>query len=51
MLFGVDPRDREMLAGNFAVGKAEGVETHLVDHETVAEIDGRVIPEDLEWCY
>ena len=51
MLFGVDPRDREMLAGNVAVGQAEGVETHLVDHETVAEIDGRVIAEDLEWCY
>ena len=51
MLFGVDPRDREMLAGNVAVGQAEGVETHLVDHDQVAEIDGRVIAEDLEWCF
>jgi len=51
MLFGVDPRDRDMLAGNVAVGQAEGVETHLVDHDTVAEIDGRVIAEDLVWCF
>jgi glycine/D-amino acid oxidase-like deaminating enzyme len=51
MLFGVEPRDRDMLAGNVAVGQAEGVETHLVDHDTVAEIDGRVIAEDLVWCF
>ena len=51
MLFGVDAHDREMLAGNVAVGHAEGVETHLVDHDQVAEIDGRVIAEDLVWCY
>jgi glycine/D-amino acid oxidase-like deaminating enzyme len=51
MLFGVDHRDHEMLAGNVAVGRAEGVETHLVDAAQVAEIDGRLIAEDLVWCY
>ena len=51
MLFGVDPRDEEMLAGNVAVGRAEGVETHVIDAAQVAEIDGRVVADDLVWCY
>ncbi|HSC91731.1 MAG TPA: FAD-binding oxidoreductase [Gaiellaceae bacterium] len=51
MLFGADPRDREMLAGNVAVGRSEGAEMHLVDVEQVGEIDPRVIAEDLAWCY
>lgn len=51
MLFGADPQDADMLAGNVAIGKAEGVETHVVDASQVAEIDGRVIADDLAWCF
>jgi sarcosine oxidase subunit beta len=51
MLFGVDPRDRELLEGNVAVGRNEGAETHLVDAEQVAEIDARLVADDLAWCF
>jgi sarcosine oxidase subunit beta len=51
MLFGVDPADRETLAENVAVGRAEGVETHLVDAAQVDEIDPRVAAGELAWCY
>jgi sarcosine oxidase subunit beta len=51
MLFGADPRDADMLAGNVAVGQAEGVETQVVDPSQVTEIDGRVIADGLVWCF
>jgi sarcosine oxidase, subunit beta len=51
MLFGADPREREMLEGNVAVGRAEGVETHVLDGEQVAEIDPRVVADDLVFCF
>ncbi len=51
MLFGADPREREQLADNVAVGRAEGVETHLLDREQVAEIDPRIVADDLVFCF
>jgi glycine/D-amino acid oxidase-like deaminating enzyme len=51
MLFGADPSERAMLEGNVAVGRGEGVETHVVDAEQVAEIDPRVVADDLVFCY
>jgi FAD dependent oxidoreductase len=51
MLFGADPDERAMLEGNVAVGRGEGVETHVVDAEQVAEIDPRVVADDLVYCY
>jgi sarcosine oxidase subunit beta len=51
MLFGADPGERAMLEGNVAVGRSEGVETHVVDAEQVAEIDPRVVADDLVFCY
>lgn len=51
MLFGVDPAEREMLAENVAVGRSEGAETYLVDGEQIAELDPRVVTEDLVFCY
>lgn len=51
MLFGAEPSDRAMLEGNVAVGRAEGVETHVVEAEQVAEIDARVVTDDLVFCY
>jgi glycine/D-amino acid oxidase-like deaminating enzyme len=51
MLFGVDPADRPMLEANVALGASEGVSTHLLDSEQVAEIDPRVVADDLVFCY
>lgn len=51
MLFGADPSERAMLESNVAVGRGEGVETHLVDAGQVAEIDARVVADDLVFCY
>ena len=51
MLFGADPAEREMLEGNVAVGRAEGVETHVLDGEQIAEIDPRIVADDLVFCF
>ena len=51
MLFGADPSEREMLERNVAVGRAEGVETHVLDGEQIAEIDPRVVADDLVFCF
>ena len=51
MLFGVDPATARCSPATSPSGRAEGVETHLVDAAQVAEIDGRVIADDLVWCY
>ncbi len=51
MLFGVHHAERAMLEGNVAVGRAEGVETYLLDAAQVAELEPRIVAEDLAFCF
>ena len=51
MLFAVAEEERAMLEGNVAVGRAEGAETHLLDAEQVAEVDGRIVADGLAFCF
>lgn len=51
MLFGVAAGEAAMLEQNVAVGRAEGAETHLLDGEQVAELDGRIVADDLVFCF
>jgi sarcosine oxidase, subunit beta len=51
MLFGVAPAERSRLEENVAVGQAEGAETHLLQPEQVAELDPRVVADDLVFCF
>ena len=51
MLFGADPRERELLERNVAVGRGEGVETHVLDADQVSEVDPRVVADDLVFCF
>ena len=51
MLWAADPVDREMLEANVALGKAEGVDTDVVTAEDVAEIDARIVADDLLFCW
>ena len=51
MLFCVEPRERELLASNVAVGRAEGAETHLLEADELARIDPRIVAEELAFCF
>ena len=51
MLWGADPVDRAMIEANVALGKAEGVETDVVGADDVAEIDARIVVDDLVFCW
>lgn len=51
MLFGVIPGERSRLEENVAVGRAEGAETHLLEPDQVAEVDPRVVADDLVFCF
>ena len=51
MLFGVAEAERDTLAANVEVGLAEGANTALVSAEEVREIDARVNPDGLAFCY
>jgi glycine/D-amino acid oxidase-like deaminating enzyme len=51
MLFGVAEAESDTLAANVEVGLAEGANTALVSAEEVREIDGRVNPDGLAFCY
>ena len=51
MLWGADPVDRAMLEANVALGKAEGVATDVVGADEVAEIDARIVADDLVFCW
>ncbi|HVM18106.1 MAG TPA: FAD-binding oxidoreductase [Gaiellaceae bacterium] len=51
MLFGVAPEERAMLEQNVAVGRSEGAETFVVDAEQVAELDPRIVADDLAFCF
>jgi sarcosine oxidase subunit beta len=51
MLFGADAGERELIEGNVAVGRAEGVETHVLDGDQVSEIDPRIVADDLVFCF
>jgi sarcosine oxidase, subunit beta len=51
MLFGVRREERELLEQNVGVGRAEGAETHMVDADQVAELDARIVTDDLAFCF
>ena len=51
MLFGVGSHERELLEGNVEVGRAEGVETSLIDAEEVAALDARIVTDDVVFCF
>jgi sarcosine oxidase subunit beta len=51
MLFGVDPAERALLEANVELGRAEGAVTALVSAEEVAEIDARIVSDDLAFCF
>jgi sarcosine oxidase, subunit beta len=51
MLFGVVEEERDTLAANVAVGVGEGVATVLVSADDLAQLDPRVIPDGLAFCY
>ena len=51
MLWGASPTDRLMLEANVALGQAEGIDTHVVDSDEVAEIDARIVADDLVFCW
>jgi sarcosine oxidase, subunit beta len=51
MLFAVESGEREMLEQNVAVGRSEGAVTHLLDAEQVAELDPRIVADDLAFCF
>jgi sarcosine oxidase, subunit beta len=51
MLFGAAPEERARLEENVAVGRSEGAETHLLEPEQLAEIDPRVVADDLVFCF
>ena len=51
MLFGALPRDAGPLEENVALGRRLGVETEVVGAEDVAQIDSRVVADDLVFCY
>lgn len=51
MLLAVEPDEREMLEQNVAVGRSEGAVTHVLDAEQVAELDPRIVGDDLVFCF
>ena len=51
MLFAVDPSQRSLLEENVAVGRAEGAETHILDADAVAEVDPRIVADELAFCF
>ena len=51
MFFAVDPDDRAMLEANVALGQSEGVTTHMLGADAVAEIDARIVTGDSVFCF
>ena len=51
MLFGVAAAERARLEENVAVGRSEGAETYLLEPEQVAELDPRIVADDLVFCF
>jgi sarcosine oxidase, subunit beta len=51
MLFAADERERDLLAGNVEIGRAEGVTTRLLSAAEVSEVDGRIATDGLAFCY
>ena len=51
MLFAVEESERELLEHNVALGRQHGVSTHLLDAEELAELDPRIAPADLAFCF
>jgi sarcosine oxidase subunit beta len=51
MLFGVVEDQRATLEENIAVGVAEGVATVLVSSDDLAQLDARVVPDGLAFCW
>ncbi len=50
MLFAVEESERAMLEANVALGRSEGVSTHMVEAGEVAELDPRIVTDDLAFC-
>ena len=51
MLFGVPPDERELLEENVELGRAEGVDTSLLDPDEVAALDARIAADDVVFCF
>jgi sarcosine oxidase subunit beta len=51
MLFAAGRHDAELLERNVALGRAEGVETHLLDEGELADLDPRFDAKGLALCY
>ena len=51
MLFAVEAGERPLLEANVALGRSEGVATHLLDPGDVAELDPRIAAEGLAFCF
>ena len=51
MLFAVAASERGMLEANVALGQKHGVSTQLLDAEQLADLDPRVVGDDLVFCF